>query len=199
MGTRVCRAAQLFVLLCLTSAAAGCGGQLPFSGQGETSHASTGDTSVIQTSQRFPAGAGVARNTRAPDPNAVAVSLRAITISQELDHDEVVFELTGSSIPGWVVQYVAAAAQKGTGDIISIPGQSILEVLMIATPGPFAAAEYSGPVVVANQESPQVNVVQYSAAQSGVTQAFIGLNGTQPAFSVTALTDPVRIVIDVAH
>ena len=123
-----------------------------------------------------------------------------ITVSNQGDHDEAIFEFTGTSIPGWAVQFVAHAVLNGTRDMLPIPGQSILEVLIFEAPGPFTAPKtYTGPPVVSNPDSSQIIMVQYATYGKGVTQAFIGLNGVQPAFSVSALTDPTRIVVDVAH
>ena len=151
-------------------------------------------------SQQSLANAGVVRKTRLPDPGAVAISLSSITVSRQGDHDEAIFEFTGTSIPGWAVQSVAAAVQNGTHDILPIPGQSILEVLIFEAPGPFTASKtYTGPPVVSNPDSSQITMVQYATYGKGVTQAFIGLNSVQPAFAVSALTDPTRIVVDVAH
>jgi hypothetical protein len=146
------------------------------------------------------ADAGMGRKTSVPDPDAVAISLTNITLTADGDHDQAVFEFAGSHIPGWAVQYVTKAVQNSTGDVLPIPGQSVLEVLVREAPSPFRSVEsYAGPDVVSRPDTPQIQLVQYSAERLGITQAFIGVNGAQPNFAVSALTNPTRIVVDVAH
>ena len=193
------RSASLLGFICVISVTISCSEGQSLTGQTDVPSSVSGGPSVDSPSQSL-ANAGIARKTRLPDPGAVAISLTNITVSNQGDHDEAVFEFTGNSIPGWAVQFVAHAVPNGTRDMLPIPGQSILEVLILETPGPFTAPKtYTGPPVVSNPDSSQINMVQYATYGKGVTQAFIGLNGVQPAFSVSALTDPTRIVVDVAH
>lgn len=204
MRTCIRRSAYLLGIMCLISATVSCSVRHPFAAQTDVQNSVTGapaaESSVDPPPQQSLAEAGVVRKTRLPDPGAVAISLSSITVSRQGDHDQAIFEFTGTSIPGWAVQLVADAVQNGTRDTLPIPGQSILEVLIFETPGPFTAPKtYTGPPVVSNPDSSQIIMVQYATYGKGVTQAFIGLNGVQPAFSVSALTDPTRIVVDVAH
>jgi hypothetical protein len=183
----------------MISATVSCSDGHSRTGQTDVPSSVSGALSVDSPSQSL-ANAGITRKTRLPDPGAVAISLTNITVSKQGDRDEAVFEFTGNGIPGWVVQYVPYAVQNGTGDKLPIPGQSILEVLLLETAGPFMAPEtYAGPPVVSGPDSSQINMVRYSTHRKEITQVFIGLNGVQPAFSVSALTDPTRIVVDIAH
>lgn len=204
MRTSIRRSAYLLGIMCLISATVSCSVRHPFAAQTDVPNSVTGapaaESSVDPPPQQSLGEAGVVRKTRSPDPGAVAIWLTSITVSRQGDYDQAIFEFTGTSIPGWAVQSVADAVQNGTRDILPIPGQSILEVLIFEAPGPFTAPKtYTGPPVVSNPDSSQIIMVQYATYGKGVTQAFIGLNGVQPAFSVSALTDPTRIVVDVAH
>jgi hypothetical protein len=198
MRPSLCRSASLLGFICVISMMVSCSEGQSLTGQTDAPSTVGGALSVDSPSQSL-ADAGIGRKTRLPDPGAVAISLTNITVSNQGDHDQAVFEFTGNSIPGWAVQYVAYAVTNGTQNRLPIPGQSILEVLIVEAPGPFTASEtYTGPPVVSNPDTPQINVVQYATYGKGITQAFIGLNGVPP-FSVSALTDPTRIVVDVAH
>lgn len=204
MRTCLRRSAYLLGIMCLVSATVGCSVSHPFAAQTDVPNsvtdAPTAESSQAPPPQQSPADAGVVRKTRVPDPGAVAISLSSITVNSQVDRDEAIFEFTGTSIPGWAVQSVGEAVQNGTHDILPIPGRSILEVLIFEAPSPFTAAEtYTGPPVVSNPDGSQIIMVQYATYGKGVTQAFIGLNAPQPAFSVSALTNPTRIVVDVAH
>src|SRR5690348_2612449 len=96
MKTNLRVAAYLLGLLCVVSATNGCSGERPFSG-----HAGA-PTSVTSSASPQPSGnlapqqplseAGIVRKTRKPDPGALAVSLTNITVSNQGDHDEAVFE-----------------------------------------------------------------------------------------------------------
>ena len=196
MRSSLWRSASLLGFICVISATVSCSETPP---QADVPRSVSGAPSVDSPSPSL-ADAGPERKTRMPDPGAVAISLTNIMVSHHDDHDEAVFEFTGNSIPGWAVQYVSDAVQNGTGNKLPIPGQSILGVLILEAPSPFRSAEtYAGPTVVTDPDSPQINVVQYSASSKGIVQAFIGVNGAQPAFLVSALTNPTRIIVDVAH
>ena len=198
MRTRLHPLAQLTWLIFAVSAAVACSNahQAAEPAAPANSHA---DSSTAQPSVGSLADAGPDRKTRVPDPDAVAISLTNITVNRQGDHDQAVFAFTGTSIPGWDVHYVDRAVQNGTGQILPIEGQSLIEVLIRETPGPFGTAEkYTGPSAVPGQDTTNINAVHYSAAGRGMTQAFISLNKPESAFTVSALSNPTRIVVDVA-
>jgi hypothetical protein len=188
-------AAYLAPLACLAILASGCSNAV-----------SAGESTAPMTSTRTTAAqpvplqqAGIGRKTRRPDAEALAISMTAMAVTRQGDHDQAVLTFTGTAVPGWTAQYVTTPLQNGTGQVLALPGQSILEVLILETPSPFSSpAGYTGPPVVFDQATPQINTVQFSAQGAGITQVFVTINGNQPAFDVTALTNPTRIVIDVA-
>jgi len=186
-------AACLFAVVFAVSAVAGCGNS-------DTSD----DPDPVTTTSLSPAqvvvAAGVDRKTRSPDGDAVAIVLTGITLSRQDGFDRVVFEYTGTATPGWAVQYIDKAIQNGTGQALLVPGQSLLEVLIREAVSPFdaGAKAYPGPPIVRDPAAKAVLEVHYSTVLRGVTQAFIGLNSFQPDFNVTALSNPTRIVVDIA-
>ena len=185
-------------IIVVTSAAVGC-----------SNHSATENEQGIPTgsaSAQIPpasatplAKADSYRKTRRPGPEATAISLTDITVSRQSDHDQAVLGFTGTAMPGWAVQYVDTPIQNGTGATLELPGQSRLEVLVLETPAPFTSSTgYTGPPVVFGNATPQIDTVQYSAQAAGITQVFVNLKGVKPAFTVSALSNPTRIVIDVA-
>jgi hypothetical protein len=187
-------------IVVLTSVAVGCSNR----GSADNGSSATSDPSAVQsvsTSAPDPlAEANVDRKTRRPDPDATAITLTNIAVTRQDDHDQVVLSFTGSATPGWAVQYVDTPIQNGTTDPLKLPGQSRLEVLVLETPSPFSnPAGYTGPPVVFDNDTPQINTVQFASQASGITQLFVTLNGVKPKFNVSSLADPTRIVIDVAN
>ncbi|WP_157556667.1 AMIN-like domain-containing (lipo)protein [Nocardia acidivorans] len=140
--------------------------------------------------------------TRTPDPAAVGIGLTTIALSSTDKTDRVTFQFTGSAVPGWAVHYVKqAVSNTSTLSEFPVQGQSIIEVLIREAANPFESGvpPYSGPPVVTDPELRTIGEVRYASALRGVTQAFIGLATPQRAFRVTALTDPIRIVVEVDH
>jgi hypothetical protein len=190
--------APLVVVAVLGAATAGCSN---YSSADDEAAASADSSSVQAATSATPplAAAGTDRKIRRPDPDATAIALTDIAVERQGDHDQAVLGFTGAAVPGWAVQYVDTPIQNGTGEALPLPGQSILEVLVLETPGPFTnAVGYSGPPVVFNEDTPQINTVQFAAQGAGITQVFITINGNRPPFAVSSSSNPTRIVIDVA-
>lgn len=198
MGNSVRSAVCLIGLVVLTFVAAGCSKETSAGYQGGPTEGTSTQSATASTAAPL-SEANVDRKTRRPDPNATAYTLPVVSVMREADHDRVIFEFTGAAVPGWAVQYVSAAVQNGTGAPLELPGLSKLEILFLESPGPFTnPAPYTGPPVVFDNDTPQVNTVEFSAQGSGIIQFFVTLNGDRPPFAVTSLTNPTRIVVDVA-
>ncbi len=189
-------AAYLAPLVCVATLASGCTNAVS-AGESTAPMTSSAPTTAAQPVPLRQAGIG--RKTRRPDAEALAISMTSMAVTRQGDHDSAVLTFTGTAVPGWTAQYVTTPLQNGTGQVLALPGTSVLEVLILETPSPFSSpAGYTGPPVVFDQATPQINTVQFSAQGAGITQVFVTINGNQPAFDVTALKNPTRIVIDVA-
>jgi hypothetical protein len=113
--------------------------------------------------------------------------------------DRVVFELGGTGTPGWNVQYVDAASSQGSGTAVGVTGDAILQVTLTGAGYPYdtGVEEFArGPLTSA--ESTVVSEVVWDATFEGTSVAFIGATAKYP-FRVYALTDPARVVVEVAH
>lgn len=140
--------------------------------------------------------------TRVPDPGAVGIGLTSISLTGSDKSDRVTFEFTGNAIPGWAVHYVTqAVSNSDTKSVFPVTGKSIIEVLVREAANPFGSGvpAYSGPEVLTDPDLITIGEVRFASVVRGVTQAFIGLETTQRAFRVSALTNPTRVVVEVDH
>lgn len=127
-------------------------------------------------------------------PTPILVDVRA---ASHEDFDRVVFEFADSR-PGYRVEYVDEAVACGSGLEVEVVGTAILQVRM----QPAAAHNEAGHPTFTKQRSDSelasvLEVIQTCDFEGEVTWA-VGL--TQEAdFVVSALPDPFRIVVDLAH
>ncbi|WP_164702634.1 hypothetical protein [Modestobacter sp. KNN46-3] len=207
-STRVTRSAGLAVALLLV---AGCAAQ-----PGTDSTASTGDASSSAAPEargtteptatattveaespapEFPADTSA--DTAEPvDPEGLTVT--EVRAAQHEGYERVVFELAGSGTPGWRVEYVDAPSSQGSGDAVDVPGSAYLQVTLQGTSYPYetGAEEVArGPVSVSGTDT--VQGVVYDATFEGTSVAWIGTSAEVP-FRVSALSDPTRLVVEVA-
>ena len=135
----------------------------------------------------------------APVRGPIAV-LSVIRVAGQAGFDRVVFELDGP-VPGYRVQYVPAVLSDPAGARVPVTGAAFLQVtLQQATlddsiQGGDRAYTGPGDVPVGLEAVRQVVV---SGDFEAVLSFGVGLAGRLP-FKVTTLTDPSRIVLDVAH
>lgn len=118
-----------------------------------------------------------------------------IRVAEHEGFDRIVLEFTGTGIPGWVVNYVDEAALDGSGRVVRLGGDAVLDVYATGTtwPGP----DYdSGPRWL-EAESGGVTDVHVGGTLEAYTQVLAGIDGDPVPFRVFALTDPSRLVVDV--
>ena len=107
-------------------------------------------------------------------------------------HDRVVLRFAGSGRPGWAVRFVEEAVLEGSGDVVELEGDAILQLDISGTPT--LTPNSSGPV--RSELGGDVVDVHAVGAYEGITQVFVGLRGGPTAFRVSALTDPPRLLVD---
>ncbi|MBD3926256.1 hypothetical protein IEZ26_16645 [Nocardioides cavernae] len=114
------------------------------------------------------------------------------------DHDgfdRVVLELSGTATPGWGVAWSDEAVAEGTGDVVPLAGDHVLTISASGTampePGSFEVPARLGPAGA-------VAEVQVNGWFEGYTQVFAGVEGDERPFRVFTLTDPPRLVVDIA-
>lgn len=137
---------------------------------------------------------------RGTPSNDAGLTVTGIRIGHHPGFDRVVYELGGAGTPGWIVQYTGEAIQDGSGKVIDVAGGSILEVQITGSAYPFdnGVTPYSGPDPATDPSAPVIAGVYRSGVFEGTTQSFIGVNAERPAFDVSMLANPARLVIDIA-
>ena len=161
----------------------------PTSESGATLMSTTPNTAWSTDSQRADASA---------DAHLTVTGLR---VGGQDGYDRVVYELGGTGVPGWTVRYADLAVQEGSGEAIPMAGNAILEVLITGSGYPFdtGVAEYDGPNPLPGEGSELVTETRISGVFEGTTQSFIGLESGGHPFTVSTLSDPTRLVVDIEH
>lgn len=172
---------------------AGCGGGSSTSDDAATSAPATSGEVAGPAPQD-------ARTKEAAASKDAALTLTDVRIGRHPGFERVVFELGGDGAPGWRVGYVDRALQDGSGNPVEVAGRSILEVNILGSVYPFDSKvpTYSGPNPATDSKAPGIAGVYQSSVFEGTAQSFIGVNADKPNFSVTALTGPTRLVVDIA-
>ena len=107
--------------------------------------------------------------------------------------DRIVLTFAGDGKPGWAVRYVDEAVVDGSGEVVDLDGDAILQLDLSGTP-----TQASGTTRRVHR-SLAGDVVDLHAlsAWEGVTQVFLGIDGGRTPFRVSALTTSSRLVVDV--
>jgi len=174
---------------------------LPGCGTDDAPAATPPPTSTTST---FADATGAAPSDNAPKSGAAsagaALTVTDIRIGKQPGFDRVVFELGGTGTPGWQVEYTDRAVQDGSGKTVDVAGRSILEVRILGSAYPFDSPvpPFAGPDPVTDPNVPNITGVYKKIVYEGTTQSFIGVDADAPAFAVTTLTDPPRLVVDIA-
>lgn len=171
---------------------------------GSSAPEATASTAITEAAA--PSGSGMDSTPTVNSPQQgdasrnASLSLDTINIGQHENYDRVVFELTGSGTPGYQVEYVDQAIQDGSGKPIDVDGTSILQVRINGVAYPFesGAAPYAGANPVLNAGSGVVHGVHAGQPYEGALDSFLAIDTERPAFRVSVLSDPARVVVDVA-
>lgn len=138
------------------------------------------------------------RVQEAPQRGEWDLVLTGVRTGRHDGFDRVVLDLVGTGLPGWRVEYVDEAVADGTGDVVSMGGDAVLQVVASGTTYPVEGGpSYDGPrrlpvggVVV------EVYVV---GTVEGYTQLFVGVAEQEVPFRVSVVPDPTRLVVDVGR
>ncbi|WP_433659095.1 AMIN-like domain-containing (lipo)protein [Nocardia sp. CA-128927] len=154
-------------------------------------------TGTMAEATTAPRDAAAKRSTASGDAGLTVTDIR---IGHQPGFDRVVYDLGGKGTPGWIVQYADRAVQDGSGKLIEVAGNSILEVQILGSAYPFdsAVTPYAGPDPATDPSVPGIAGVYRTTVFEGTTQSFIGVNADRPGFTVSTLTNPTRLVIDIA-
>jgi hypothetical protein len=132
-------------------------------------------------------------------PGSAPAILREIRVASQEGFDRVVFELAGSALPGYRVEYVAPpAVQCGSGEPVEVAGAALLQVRL----SPAQAHTEAGEATLRERERhPGLAIVQEMESvcdfEADVTWV-LGL-AARNRFRVQELSGPPRLVIDIEH
>jgi hypothetical protein len=196
------RAAVVVLALLLPACAAG---QDPTVDAGGGTSAATSASTSTPTSSAPPAtDSPVAPpiSTPAVEPRAYLTAVRAAAADQS-GASRVVFEFD-PVVPGYTIDYVQRpVTEDGSGDEVTVKGEAVLQVRFENAAGARIEGEkvistYTGPdrVPATGAEGVVTEVVDAGDFEGAVTWV-IGLRRRAPALSVSTLTSPSRLVIDV--
>jgi len=104
-------------------------------------------------------------------------------------YDRLVFDINGP-VTGWSVQYVDKVFAEGTGAVLPVTGGAKLEVVVRSLSDTNRMPSVSG--------FPTFRSVVYGGSFEGQTTVGLGVRARLP-FRVFSLTNPSRVVVDVAH
>lgn len=118
-----------------------------------------------------------------------------VRVGEHDGFDRVVLELSGTATPGWGVAWSDEAVADGSGDVVPLEGDRVLTISASGTampePGSFEVPARIGPAGA-------VAEVQVTGWFEGYSQVFAGVEGDERPFRVFTLTDPPRLVVDIA-
>lgn len=145
--------------------------------------------------QPFPAD--TRPDTAEPSPDA-AVTVTDIRLGGHPGFDRVVFEVGGTGIPGWDVQYVQDPRSQGSGDPVAVDGAAVIRVMLTGAglPTDTGVQEYPGPDPLSSGGTEVITEVVFDATFEGTTVAFVGTEERSP-FRVYLLQAPTRVVLEV--
>jgi hypothetical protein len=113
--------------------------------------------------------------------------------------DRLVFEVGGDGEVGWDVDYVSDPRSQGSGQPVEVAGDATLRVTLtgVALPPDAPAAPRDGPQRLQPEGTSAVQEVLDDTVFEGRHDYFVGLDEQRP-YRLERLTDPQRVVIDVA-
>ncbi|WP_299931440.1 hypothetical protein [uncultured Nocardioides sp.] len=118
-----------------------------------------------------------------------------VRVGEHEGFDRVVLELSGTATPGWGVSWGDEAVAEGSGEVVPVAGDHVLTISASGTampePGSYEVPQTLGP-------AGDIAAVHVNGWFEGYTQVFAGLEGDVRPFRVFTLTDPPRLVVDVA-
>jgi hypothetical protein len=127
-----------------------------------------------------------------------SVTVSDIRVGRHDGFDRVVFEVGGTGTPGWDVRYVDEALSQGSGDVVAVDGNAVLQVTLTGAGYPYATGvdEFAGGPI--SGDTDVVTEVVWDATFEGTSVAFVGTTAQTP-FRVYELDGPTRVVVEVAH
>jgi len=173
-----------------------------------TTTTTTSTSMAPSTPSAPPTSTGPAADEATTDPKegpAVGDGVALLTdvrAARNAGFDRLVFEFAGDDLPQWRVQYAEGPfTEDGSGNPVEVEGDFFLEVHMeggTGFDGETGQETYTGPAAVPGRGTVRVVEVVRTGDFEAVMNWIVGTNRGVP-FRVTTLTEPSRLVIDLAQ
>ena len=149
--------------------------------------------SAVATDLPAPTGTGPKVTVRHGHPG----TLTQVRYGKHTTYDRLVFQASGA-VPGWDVRYVKApVTEDGSGRPVPVAGRAVLHVVLHGIDGHTSTGRRSYPSTPATS-GPAIRQVKDAGDFEAVVSFAVGTTG-RTGFRVFALTNPSRVVLDVAR
>lgn len=139
------------------------------------------------------AGGDVSTRPLSATAHAGAAQLTGISVGRHPAFDRIVFRFSGG-IPGYRIQYTDQVLNDARGDQVPLPGRTFLRIVFFPASG---YQSYRGPHVI-SPDYPTLLQLRTAGDFEGYLSFGAGLS-SRTGFHVRTLTQPDRVVVDVAH
>ena len=131
-------------------------------------------------------------------PHGATATLVGVRVGRHVNYDRTVFDLRGP-VPGWDVRYVPALKEDASGRLQPLRGADVLHVALLGVTAhtELGASTLHTPATL-TPEFPTLRQVRIAGDFEAVVTFGLGLRD-RVSFRVFALTNPTRVVVDVAH
>jgi hypothetical protein len=135
------------------------------------------------------------------EPTGEQVFLVDARVGSHEGYDRVVWELAGDGTPGYRVGWTDDPRRDGSGEVVDLPGDATLQVVLVGVgippDAPAGITPYDGPQTL-SLDSTAVTEVAVGDIFEGYLTGFVGAEAERP-FEVVLLSGPTRVVVDVSH
>lgn len=113
--------------------------------------------------------------------------------------DRVTIEFSGTATPGWFAAYTDEPVQLASGYPLEVVGDSYLEVMVRGVTMEIPDSGWVYPAGPVEEVQPQGEIagVTHGGVFEAAGQFIIGLNGEARPYTIEALNEPPRLVIDI--
>jgi hypothetical protein len=161
----------------------------------------TGTTTGTTEPEDEPPAPGSTGTVQA-EPSGGQVFLVAARVGTHPGYDRVVWELDGDGTPGYRVGWTDDPRYDGSGDPVDLPGDETLQVVLMGVgwppDAPAGITPYDGPQTLTLPGAQVITQVEVGTIFEGYLTGFVGADDDNP-FQVTLLSNPTRVVVDIAH
>lgn len=140
--------------------------------------------------------ATVDNKTERPSSDALLL-VTGVRVAKHDGFDRIVFDLEGTGNPGWFVDYTSSPSQQGSGNPIPFVGDIALNVNIDGVTYPFEVGKEDPNLGTIPGADGIVTEVKSVGTFEGRAQFVVGISGAKAPFSVSVLTEPTRLVVDI--